>query len=59
MLLSSIVQVFPEVKSVRFADVAFLSELSLQELWAAFRETKVSLCLGKHHPTKFKIKELT
>lgn len=57
--LSSIVQVFPEVKSVRFADVALLSDLSLQELLAVFGETKVALSLGKHPSIKLKIKETT
>lgn len=59
MPLSSIVQVFPEVESVSFADVALLSDLSLQELLAVFGETKVAFSLGKHPSTKFKIKETT
>lgn len=46
------VQAFPEVKSVRFADTAFLPDLSLQELLAVFREKKVPLSLGKH-PREF------
>lgn len=57
--LSGIVQVFPEVKSVSFADVAVLSDLSLQGLLTVFRDVKVALSLGKHPFAKFKIKGTT
>lgn len=59
MPVGNIVQAFPEVKSVSFADTAFLPDLSLQELLAVFREKKVPLSLRKHCSTKFKIKETT